>query len=47
MNIWDGRLDLVFSPLLAPGRMFWVCGSLPTVIFTEPVMSGAEICVAF
>lgn len=50
IKICERGLDLFFSPLPAPGRMFWVCDSLPAVMFTEPVVvvvSGAEICVAF
>lgn len=47
MKTWERGLDLFFSPLPALGRMFWVCDSLPAVMFTEPVISGAEIDVAF
>lgn len=48
MKIWERGLCLFFSPLPALGRMFWVRGSLPAVMFTEPVViSGAEIYVAF
>lgn len=48
MQIWESGLDLFFSPLPALGRTFWACGgSLPAVMFTEPMISGGEIYVAF